>query len=450
MIDFCIVLLQQVCFGLKLKIDLVDLEYYGCDWIWCWMLVLLVIVLLVMVEEVQVVMCWSVGEGVVVVLFGGCIGFFGGVVVVNGELVFSLEWMNKVLVYDVVDCMLVVQVGMLLEVVYNVVLDYGLIYLVDFVVCGLCMIGGNIVINVGGIWVICYGNICEWIVGLKVVIVSGELFEFNKGLIKNFSGYDFCQLLIGLEGMLGVIVEVMVKLIDLLLVSNVMLLVLFSFEVLMQVFVVFCVCLQLQVFEFFIDWVLEYVLVYGVQVLFDEVYLYYVVIEFVVNDEVQEVVVMVVFEDCMGNGWVSDGVISVSDVQVVQLWCLCEGIIELLVCYKFYKNDVLVWILVMLVFLVEIQVLIGQVYLYFDVVWFGYIGDGNLYINVFKLDDISDVDFVVQCEQVIKLLVQVLVCFDGSILVEYGIGLVKKGYLDSIRGFVEIVFMKVVKCVFDF
>lgn len=228
-----------------------------------------------------------------------------------------------------------------------------------------------------------------------------------------------------------------------------MLLALPSFEVLMQVFAAFRARLQLQAFEFFTDRALEHVLTHGAQAPFDEVHPYYVVTEFAANDEAQEAAAMAAFEDCMGNGWVSDGVISASDAQAAQLWRLREGITESLARYKPYKNDVSVRISAMPAFLAETQALIGQAYPHFDVVWFGHIGDGNLHINVLKPDDTSDADFVAQCEHVTKLLAQVLARFDGSISAEHGIGLVKKGYLDSTRGPAEIALMKAVKRAFD-
>ena len=336
-----------------------------------------------------------------------------------------------------------------LEAVHNAALDHGLIYPVDFAARGSCSIGGNIATNAGGIRVIRYGNTREWIAGLKVVTADGELLELNKGLIKNSSGYDFRQLLIGSEGTLGVIVEATVKLTDPPPASNVMLLAVPSFEVLMQVFAAFRARLQLQAFEFFTDRALEHVLAHGAQAPFDEVHPYYVVTEFAAGDEAQEAAAMAAFEDCMGNGWVSDGVISASDAQAAQLWRLREGITESLARYKPYKNDVSVRISSMPAFLAETQALIGQAYPHFDVVWFGHIGDGNLHINVLKPDDTSDADFVAQCEHVTKLLAQVLARFDGSISAEHGIGLVKKGYLDSTRGPAEIALMKAVKRAFD-
>ncbi len=400
-------------------------------------------------EEVQAILRWASTHQVAVVPSGGRTGLSGGAVAAHGELVLSLERMNKPLAFDAVDRTLTVQAGMALEAVHNAALEHGLIYPVDFAARGSCSIGGNIATNAGGIRVIRYGNTREWIAGLKVVTASGELLELNKGLIKNSSGYDFRQLLIASEGTLGVIVEATLRLTDPPPASNVMLLALPSFEVLMQVFAAFRERMQLQAFEFFTDRALEHVLAHGAQAPFEQVHPFYVVTEFAAGDEAQEAAAMAAFEACMEQGWVSDGVVSASDAQAAQLWRLREGITEAVARYKPYKNDVSVRISAMPAFMAETQALIGQAYPHFDVVWFGHIGDGNLHINVLKPDATEDAEFLTQCEHVTKLLAQVLARFDGSISAEHGIGLVKKGYLDSTRSAPEIALMKAVKRAFD-
>ena len=442
-------LLLQDCPGLRLTTEPAELEHYGRDWTRRWTPAPLAIALPGSVEQVQAILRWASAQGVAVVPSGGRTGLSGGAVAANGELVLSLERMNKPLAFDAVDRTLIVQAGMALEAVHNAALEHGLIYPVDFAARGSCSIGGNIATNAGGIRVIRYGNTREWIAGLKVVTANGELLELNKGLIKNSSGYDFRQLLIASEGTLGVIVEATLKLTDPPPASNVMLLALPSFEVLMQVFAAFRERMQLQAFEFFTDRALEHVLAHGAQAPFDEVHPFYVVTEFAAGDEVQEAAAMAAFEACMEQGWVSDGVVSQSDAQAAQLWRLREGITEAVARYKPYKNDVSVRISAMPAFMARTQALIGEAYPHFDVVWFGHIGDGNLHINVLKPDATDDAQFLQQCEHVTKLLAQVLRDFDGSISAEHGIGLVKKGYLDSTRGEAEIALMKAVKRAFD-
>ena len=441
--------LLQAAPDLRLKTEPADLEHYGRDWTRRWLPAPLAIALPATVEEVQAVMRWAHQHRIAVVPSGGRTGLSGGAVAANGELVLSLERMNRALDFNAVDRLLTVQAGMALEAVHNTAREHGLQYPVDFAARGSCSIGGNIATNAGGIRVIRYGNTREWIAGMKVVTGTGELLDLNRGLVKNSSGYDLRHLLIASEGTLGIVVEATLRLTDPPPASNVMLLALPSFEVLMQVFSAFRERLQLEAFEFFTDRALHHVLAHGAQKPFEEVHPYYVVTEFASGDEVQEAAAMAAFEACMENGWVSDGVISQSDAQAAQLWRLREGITESLARYKPYKNDVSVRISAMPAFLQETQALLGQAYPHFEVVWFGHIGDGNLHINVLKPEGLEDAEFIVQCEQVTKLLAASLKRHEGSISAEHGIGLVKKGYLESTRSAAEIEVMRGIKRVLD-
>ncbi|RZZ90416.1 FAD-binding oxidoreductase [Pseudoxanthomonas winnipegensis] len=434
---------------LRLKTDAGDLEHYGRDWTRRWTPNPLAIALPGSVEEVQAVMRWAAQRQVKVVPSGGRTGLSGGAVAAYGELVLSLERMNKALAFDRVDRTLTVQAGMPLEAVHNAAREHGLEYPVDFAARGSCSIGGNIATNAGGIRVIRYGNTREWIAGLKVVTAQGELLDLNRALVKNSSGYDLRQLMIGSEGTLGIVVEATLRLADPPPPTNVMLLALTSFEGLMEVFAAFRERLRLEAFEFFTDIALRHVLAHGAVKPFDEVYPYYVVTEFAVGDEDSEAAAMAAFEACMEAGWVADGVISQSDAQAQQLWRLREGITESLAPYVPYKNDVSVRISQMPAFLEQTQALLGQAYPHFEVVWFGHIGDGNLHINVLKPEQMAQADFVRDCEQVTKLLAQALKAHGGSISAEHGIGLVKKPYLDSTRGPAEIALMRGIRKALD-
>ncbi|WJI17340.1 FAD-binding oxidoreductase [Pseudoxanthomonas winnipegensis] len=434
---------------LRLKTDAGDLEHYGRDWTRRWTPNPLAIALPGSVEEVQAVMRWAAQRQVRVVPSGGRTGLSGGAVAADGELVLSLERMNKALAFDRVDRTLTVQAGMPLEAVHNAAREHGLEYPVDFAARGSCSIGGNIATNAGGIRVIRYGNTREWIAGLKVVTAQGELLDLNRALVKNSSGYDLRQLMIGSEGTLGIVVEATLRLTDPPPPTNVMLLALTSFEGLMEVFAAFRERLRLEAFEFFTDIALRHVLAHGAVKPFEEVYPYYVVTEFAVGDEDSEAAAMAAFEACMEAGWVADGVISQSDAQAQQLWRLREGITESLAPYVPYKNDVSVRISQMPAFLEQTQALLGQAYPHFEVVWFGHIGDGNLHINVLKPEQMAQTDFVRDCEQVTKLLAQALKAHGGSISAEHGIGLVKKPYLDSTRGPAEIALMRGIRKALD-
>jgi FAD/FMN-containing dehydrogenase len=114
---------------------------------------------------VQAIVRWANAERVALVPSGGRTGLSGGAVAANGELVVSLERMNRVLGFDAIDRTLTVEPGITLHAVHEAARMHGLIYPVDFAARGSCSIGGNIATNAGGIRVIRYGNTREWISG---------------------------------------------------------------------------------------------------------------------------------------------------------------------------------------------------------------------------------------------------------------------------------------------
>jgi len=426
-----------------------DLEHYGRDWTRRWTPTPLAIALPTNVDEVRSVVRWANEQQVALVPSGGRTGLSGGAVAAHGELVLSLERMNRVLDFNPVDRSLTVQAGMTLQAVHEAARGHGLVYPVDFAARGSCSIGGNIATNAGGIRVIRYGNTREWIAGLKVISGSGDLLELNRGLIKNSSGYDFRQLMIGSEGSLGIVVEATLKLTDPAPPSQVMLLALPDMDALMQVFALFRARLALQAFEFFTNVALKHVLAHGGQRAIDGDYPYYVVTEFDAADERAQDAALAAFGQALEQGWVSDGVIAQSEAQAAALWRLREGITESLAPRQPYKNDVSVRISSVPAFLHEMQALLTCEYPQVEVVWFGHIGDGNLHINVLKPDGLDDAAFIAQCEHVTKLLAATLQRHGGSISAEHGIGLVKRDYLESTRSAAEIALMQGVRKVFD-
>ena len=426
-----------------------DLEHYGRDWTRRWRPAPLAIALPTSVQEVQAIVHWANEQRVAIVPSGGRTGLSGGAVAADGELVLSLERMHRVLDFDAVDRTLTVQSGITLQAVHDVAREHALVYPVDLAARGSCSIGGNIATNAGGIRVIRYGNTREWIAGLKVVTGAGELLDLNRGLVKNSSGYDFRQLLIGAEGTLGIVVEAVLKLTDPPPVSQVMLLALPDMDALMRVFALFRARLTLQAFEFFSDRALAHVLAHGAQRALDGDYPYYVVTEFDAAEERAQEAALAVFTHGLEQGWVSDGVLARSDAQAAALWRLRDGITESLAARQPYKNDVSVRISAVPAFMRDMQALLIREYPQIEVVWFGHIGDGNLHINILRPTALDEDAFIAQCEHVTRLLADTLQRHGGSISAEHGIGLVKRAYLQSTRSAAEIELMRGVRKVFD-
>ena len=434
---------------LKLSIDPGDLEHHGRDWTRRWTPAPLAVAWPASIDEVQGIVRWANRHGVAVVPSGGRTGLSGGAVAMNGELVLSLDRMNRVLAFDPIDRTLTVQAGMALEAVQNAAREHGLIYPVDFAARGSCQIGGNVATNAGGIRVIRYGNTRQWIAGLKVVAGTGELLDLNRGLIKNASGYDLRHLVIGSEGTLGIVVEATLALTAPPPPTQVMLLAIPAMDALMKVFAEARHRLRLEAFEFFTDRALHHVLAHGAQRPFDDAYPFYVVSEFDAANAEAEAAGLAFFEFCLGEGWVVDGAIASSEAQAAALWRLREGITESLAPHKPYKNDVSVRISAVPAFMADMQALLAREYPDFDVVWFGHIGDGNLHINVLKPAELDNASFVEQCEHVTSLLVDTLARHGGGISAEHGIGLVKKPWLGSVRSDAEIALMRGIKAVWD-
>lgn len=185
--------------------------FWDSDWMGQYWGKLLVVVCFVDCDQV-VVLLWLVNVWMLlVVLVFGNIGLNGGVLGM-GVIVILLVWMNCICEICLNVCVVVVEVGVIVDSLNVVVEEYGLIFLLVFGVSGLVMIGGVLFINVGGVNVLCYGNVCDLCLGLEVVLFDGWVLDLMQVLYKNNFGFDLCDLLIGVEGQFGIIIVVVMKL----------------------------------------------------------------------------------------------------------------------------------------------------------------------------------------------------------------------------------------------
>src|SRR5690606_5121118 len=132
----------------------------------------------------------------------------GGAVAAHGELVLSLERLNRIRAVDPESATLTCEAGVTTAAVQAAAQGVGLCYPVDFASAGSSQIGGNIATNAGGIRVLRHGMTRAWVRGLEVVTGAGERLELGRGLTKDNAGYDLLQLFVGSEGTLGVICAV--------------------------------------------------------------------------------------------------------------------------------------------------------------------------------------------------------------------------------------------------
>ncbi|MBQ0747477.1 MAG: FAD-binding oxidoreductase [Marinobacter sp.] len=434
----------------KVLTDPADLESYGKDWTRVYAPNPLAIVLPKTTEQVQALVRFANENGVALVPSGGRTGLSAGAVAANGEVVVAFDNMNQILDFSASDRLVRCQAGVVTEQLQNFAEENNLYYPVDFASAGSSQLGGNLSTNAGGIKVIRYGMSRDWVAGLKVVTGKGDILDLNKDLAKNNTGYDLRHLFIGAEGTLGFITEATMKLTRQPDSLTVLVLGLNDLGNTMDVLKTFQSGLDLTAYEFFSHQAMGHVLAHGqVQAPFETEAPYYALLEFeATSDQVMDNA-MNLFEQCMENGWVLDGVISQSETQAQNLWQLRERISESIAPRTPYKNDISVVVSKVPGFLQEIDELVAEQYPDFEIIWFGHIGDGNLHLNILKPEDMAKEDFFEKCQQVNKWVFEIVEKYQGSVSAEHGVGMTKKPYLQYTRSEAEIAYLRGIKQVFD-
>lgn len=434
----------------KVLTDPASLDAWGKDWTKHFPPAPSAIVFPKTIEQVQAIVLWANRHKVALVPSGGRTGLSAAAVAANGEVVVSFDYMNRILDFNAFDRTVVCQPGVITAQLQAFAEEQGLYYPVDFASSGSSQIGGNIGTNAGGIKVIRYGMTRNWVAGLKVVTGKGELLELNKDLIKNATGYDLRQLFIGAEGTLGFVVEATMRLDRAPKNLTAMVLGTPDFDSIMPVLHAFQSKLDLTAFEFFSDKGLAKILDRGdVPAPFATECPFYALLEFEATTEDVANDALALFEHCVEQGWVVDGVMSQSEQQLRNLWKLREYLSETISHWTPYKNDISVTVAKVPAFLRDIDVIVSTSYPDFIVVWYGHIGDGNLHLNILKPDDMGKDEFFAKCAVVNKQVFEVVEKYNGSISAEHGVGMTKRDYLAYSRSAAEIAYMKAVKAVFD-
>lgn len=142
-------------------------------------------------------------------------GLSGGAIPVFGGIVVSLEKMNKILEIDYNNMMMVLEPGVVTNDINEVIAEKGLFYAGYPMSVETCFIGGNVAENAGGGRAVKYGVTSRYIMGLEIVTPEGDIVQLGGKLVKDVTGYDIKQLIIGSEGTLGIITKVIIKLIPL-------------------------------------------------------------------------------------------------------------------------------------------------------------------------------------------------------------------------------------------
>ena len=433
----------------SLTTDESDLATYGRDWTRAYAPAPLAVVRPRSTDEVARVVRICRAHKQPMVPSGGRTGLAGGAVAARGELVVSLDRMNRIDPIDVTGLTLRVDAGAVTEQVHQHCAAHGLTWPVDLASKGSSQVGGNLATNAGGVKVIRYGHARHWVLGLVVVTAAGEVLELGGALEKDNTGVDLRQLFIGSEGTLGFITEATLKLARLPARLEVALFALDGIDAGLRLFEsARRERFELSAYELFTEpCMVRFRAHRGFGPPFARPAAAYVLLEAEAPDRAG-------FEtwahDALAAPGIEDGVVAQTPAQGRELWRLREGISEALGATGLpHKNDVALPVRALGAFCRELEAVFAASYPGWEICLFGHVGDGNLHINVMKPDALTREEFFRLTGAADHAVFQLVQRHRGSISAEHGIGLVKKDYLAYSRAPAEIALMRQLKALLD-
>ena len=146
---------------------------------------------------------------------GAGTGLSGGALPHLGGVLLSMERMNTILAIDERNLQVITEPGVITEVLQDAVRAKNLFYPPDPSSRGSCFIGGNIAANSGGPKAVKYGVVKDYVLNLEVVLPTGEIIWTGANVLKNSTGYNLTQLMVGSEGTLGIVTKIVLKLLPL-------------------------------------------------------------------------------------------------------------------------------------------------------------------------------------------------------------------------------------------
>ncbi len=392
-------------------------------------------------------------HGQAIVPSGGRTGLAGGAVAQRGEMVLSLDRMSLIHPIDLVGRTVRVEAGAVTERVHAECAAHGLSWPIDLASKGSSHVGGNIATNAGGVKVIRYGHVRQWVLGMVVVLASGEVLDLGGALEKDNTGTDLRQLFIGSEGTLGIVTEATLKLTRLLDRMQVALFGLASIDAGLELFAdARRAGLELTAYELFTERCMVRLRAHrGLSPPLPSPSVCYVLVETEADRPGARVSPLEEWtERALGRPGVDGGVLAQGTAQARALWQLREGISESLGATGLpHKNDVALPVARMGRFCRELEQVFAARYPGWEICLFGHVGDGNIHINVMKPDGMSRDEFFRLTGEADHAVFELVERFGGSISAEHGIGLVKKKYLTYSRSPAEIALMRTLKRALD-
>ncbi len=379
---------------------------------------------------------------------GAGTGLSGGALPVHRGIVLDTSRLNRILEIDRRNLMAVVEPGVITQVFQEAVEAEGLFYPPDPASRGSCFLGGNLAECSGGPRAVKYGVTKDFVTGIEAVLPSGEVIRHGGKLLKNVTGYNLTQLIIGSEGTLAVITKIYFRLLPLPR-HRTMLLVPFddlescarSVPAIMHAGVV--------------PSVLEFLEQDAVKITEEHLgrpfpasdAAAHLLIELDGSDEgviardAERVAEIVLAEGAR------DVLAAESDSKMNDLWTMRRAVGTAVKSLSVHKEEDTVVprgnLVPLLLGVKEIAARYG-----IRTVCYGHAGDGNVHVNILKMD-MPDEHWSKMLEPAIREIFALAVSLGGLISGEHGIGWVQKGYMPIALSAAEMKLMRTIKQAFD-
>jgi len=401
-------------------------------------------------EEVSQVLRYCYEHNIIVTPSGARTGLSGGALANHGGLLLSMERMNRILNIDEENHQVTTEPGVVTEALQQAVKEKGLFYPPDPASKGSCFIGGNIAENSGGPKAVKYGVTKDYVLNLEVVLPNGEIMWTGANVIKNATGYNLTQLIVGSEGTLAVVTKIVLRLLPHP-TQDILLLVPFrkATEACAAVSTLFMAGIIPSGMEFMERDAILFTLPYvddAPDILKDDHEAHLLIELDGFNQEVllqdcEKIMELLVQYD------IDEILFAESQAQKDSLWKLRRKVGEAVKSHSVYKEEDTV---VPRYHLPEVLIAvktIGRKY-GFHSVCYGHAGDGNLHINILR-GDLDDNAWTNELPKAIRELFTEVVRLGGTISGEHGIGLVQRSYMDIAFSEVQLDLMRAIKQVFD-
>jgi len=410
------------------------------------------------VEEVAAILKLAGETRTGVVPQAGNTGLVGGQIpsAAGDQIIVSVSRLNKVRHVDAASNVMIVEAGLILADAHAAAEKVDRLFPVSLASEGSCEIGGNLSTNAGGTAVLAYGNARELVLGLEVVLPSGEIWHGLRTLRKDNTGYDLKDLFVGAEGTLGIITAAALKLFPRPRGKGVALLGLQDPAAALAVFntAKSLAGFGLTAAELMPRIAIETAVKYlpGARDPLETPHAWYILLE-VSSPKSQtdaEATVEAIFAESLEQGLVEDGVAAKSEAEAAELWRMREALSDLQKNLGgSIKHDVAVPLAVVPELLARAADAARKLIPGCRPFPFGHIGDGNIHLNISQPDGADKEAYLARWDEMNQVIHAIVIELGGTVSAEHGIGTLKRALLPQVKSPVEIALMRKIKAALD-